>query len=123
MAIGAQISRRLKAIGWTQSQLARVADLPQSTVNSIVRNDPRMTPHLARIAKALGISPSDLTGEGDFADSGLPAFTPAEVAWVEIFRGLDERSRSSLLHVGQLMLAGLQAASDPALPEYKGNNE
>ncbi len=110
MAIGVQVERCLEAKGWTQSRLARITGLPQSTVNSIVRNDPRSTPHLQTLADGLSVSPSVLMSNAPIPVLDAPEstiLTAGESAWVEIYRALDERSRAALMHIAQTMVTGV----------------
>lgn len=56
----------------TQAELCKRAEVPQSTLNSILQRDSRSTPHLVRIAAALRTSPAWLTEETDDPDSQVP---------------------------------------------------
>lgn len=72
MSLGDRIRTRLKQIGMTQAELCKRAEVPQSTLNSIIQRDSRSTPHLVRIATALRTSPAYLTEETDDPDSPVP---------------------------------------------------
>jgi transcriptional regulator with XRE-family HTH domain len=72
MSLGDRIRTRLAQIGMTQAELCKRAEVPQSTLNSIIQRDSRSTPHLVRIATALRTSPAYLTEETDDPDSAVP---------------------------------------------------
>lgn len=65
MGLGARIEERLAALNITQSELARRARIPQTTVNSLIKAGRRSTPHLLKLARALQTTPAYLTGESD----------------------------------------------------------
>lgn len=69
MALGTRISERLTALRLSQSELARRCGIPQTTVNSIIREDRRSSPHLIKLAEALRTTPAYLSGETDDPDS------------------------------------------------------
>lgn len=71
MALGTRISDRLKALKMNQSQLARKCGIPQTTVNSIIKEDRRSSPHLMKLAAALRTTPAYLLGETDDPESEL----------------------------------------------------
>lgn len=56
----------------TQAELCKRAEVPQSTLNSLLQRGSRSTPHLVRIATALRTSPAWLTEETDDPDSQVP---------------------------------------------------
>lgn len=72
MGLGARIEERLTALNISQSELARRAQIPQTTVNSLVKAGRRSTPHLLKLARALQTSPGYLTGETDDPTSDAP---------------------------------------------------
>lgn len=72
MSLGDRIRTRLQQVGMTQAELCKRAEVPQSTLNSILQRDSRSSPHLVRIATALRTSPAWLTEETDDPDSQLP---------------------------------------------------
>ncbi len=90
MALGTRISERLKALKMNQSQLARRCGIPQTTVNSIIKEDRRSSPHLMKLAAALRTTPAYLLGETDDPDSQTPtaAFTFEEQELIELTRTL-----------------------------------
>lgn len=101
--LGARIEERRKAIGLSQSELARRARVPQTTMNGLIHGSQRSTPHLIRIAQALQTSPAFLTGETDDPDAGAPpppspepqvvmlgVILPPERALAQMFEGLLE---------------------------------
>lgn len=63
MALGARLAKRISALGMSQSELARRSGVPQTTVNSIIKEDRRSSPHLMRLAIALKTTPGYLLGE------------------------------------------------------------
>ena len=63
MDLGERIEERLSELGMKQAELARRADLPQSTINSMIRKNRRSSPHLLRIARELSTTPEYLLGE------------------------------------------------------------
>lgn len=103
MAIGKQIERRLEVLGWTQAELARVAKLPQSTVNSIVRKDPRMTPHLSKLAAALRVPADALTSDNATASPEAQALSPEQAEWLAAFEDVSDPDRATLLRVARAM--------------------
>lgn len=75
--LGARIRERLSSLGISQAELARRAKVPQTTLNGLVNSDARSTPHLTKIARALGTTPAYLTGEVDDPDLDAPPPPPA----------------------------------------------
>lgn len=64
MTIGERIEERRKALGIpSQSELARMADMRQSTLNGLIRKPYRWSPYLTAIARALQTSVEYLVGE------------------------------------------------------------
>lgn len=96
-------------------------------VNALVRGATRSTPQLHKIARELATTPAYLNGEVDDPDLDAPApriFTAAEEALVDIYRSLDERSQTALMHVAQTMLTGsLPAAVNGPRTSYRGEGE
>ena len=74
MELGRRIELRLQVLGISQAELARRADIPQTTVNSLIRSGRRSTPHLVKIARELQTTPAYLAGETD--DPALDAPAP-----------------------------------------------
>ncbi|MEG8051462.1 helix-turn-helix transcriptional regulator [Sphingomonas aurantiaca] len=73
MTIGERIEERRKAIGIkSQSELARIADMRQSTLNGLIRNPYRWSPYLTKIARALQTTVEYLTGETNDPDMNAP---------------------------------------------------
>lgn len=81
MTLGKRIIERIQAMGLTQTELARRADVSQPTIAHLIAGRTYGSPHLHRIARALETTPAYLTGETDDASLGaLPAPTPDTVA-------------------------------------------
>ena len=99
MELGARITERLEVLRISQAELARRAEIPQSTVNSLIRKNRRSSPHILRIARELRTTAAYLTGEtddpeGDFSDEPL---TSEERELLDLFRGLEEKERSAFI--------------------------
>lgn len=62
MALADRIEDRLEALNISQSELARRAKLPQSTVNGMIRKGRRSSPHIGVIARALETTAEYLAG-------------------------------------------------------------
>ena len=99
MGLSERIEERLKALGISQAELARRADIPQSTVNTMIRRGSRSSPHLVKIAQVLGTTPAYLTGEVDDPKAEFPDFalSAPERADVEMTRLLPDEDRK-LVH-------------------------
>lgn len=81
--------------GWTQSELARQADLPRDSVSTYVRGKSLPTPvSLEKLAAALGVEPAELMPNHveSAIDSDMPALemkvSPNQpgVAWLRVNR-------------------------------------
>ncbi|MDX5984675.1 helix-turn-helix domain-containing protein [Sphingomonas echinoides] len=72
MTLGARIEERIKVLRLSQSELARRAKVPQTTINSLIRGSRRTTPHLLRLARELSTTPAYLTGETDDPEADAP---------------------------------------------------
>lgn len=58
---GKRVYRFMMAKGWTQSELARQADLPRDSISSYVRGVSMPSPQsLVKLASALGVTDADL---------------------------------------------------------------
>lgn len=144
MTIGERIEQRRKALGIaSQSELARRADMRQSTLNGLIRNPYRWSPYLVHIARALHTTVEYLTGDTDNPDEGaapaqaspsihhvmLPVALPSENALARMFEGLlrtmdlsapvDEVAHelATLLPIGLSQLRGLLPTTTSA-PTY-----
>ncbi|QDU05418.1 anaerobic benzoate catabolism transcriptional regulator [Gimesia chilikensis] len=59
--VGLRIKKYRKLLGWTQAELAKVANIPQSHVCRLEKGKHAATDvTIERVAKALGVSPGDL---------------------------------------------------------------
>ena len=131
MSLGQRISERLRVLKLSQAELGRRAGVPQTTVNSLIKGKSRTTPHLVRIARALGTTPAYLTGESDdpSIDAAELAFSNDDLDWIELIHSLSPRDRNAV-RVLALTLAGrvpLLMVDDDPLPvlqsqrlEYRG---
>jgi transcriptional regulator with XRE-family HTH domain len=78
MTIGERIEERRKALGIaSQSELARRAEMRQSTLNGLIRKPYRWSPYLVQIAKALDTTVEYLTGDTNDPATDAPAPLPA----------------------------------------------
>lgn len=76
MSVGQRIDERLKAIGISQSELARRVGVRQSTINGLIRGESRGSKHLHLIARTLRTSPGFLLGETDDPAPDAPIIEP-----------------------------------------------
>jgi transcriptional regulator with XRE-family HTH domain len=105
MTIGERIEERRKALRIpSQSELARRAEMGQSTLNGLIRNSYRWSPHLPRLARELQTTVEYLVGDTDDPDEGappppaaptsqflmMPVAIPSENALARMFEGLLE---------------------------------
>jgi len=102
MTLGQRIEARAKALGISQSELARRVNVGSTTINGLVRGDARWTPHLFKIARALETSAEYLVGETEDADANaaapisavqyvmMPVAWPSEAALEQMFAGFLE---------------------------------
>jgi transcriptional regulator with XRE-family HTH domain len=106
MQIGVRIEERLKALGLSQAELARRTNIPQTTINGLVRGSSRSSPHLVKIARELQTTPAYLTGEVDDPAAEFPEFplTSPERQWVELLRGMDSETRSAMLRISKCLI-------------------
>jgi transcriptional regulator with XRE-family HTH domain len=103
MSLGERIEERLKALGLSQAELARRADVPQTTMNSLIRGNARTTPHLIRIARELQTTPAFLMGETDDprAEFPAPVFTAEELEWIYLLRRMKPMDRRTAIEVAR----------------------
>ncbi len=97
MDLGARIEERIAHLGLTKAALAKRADVPPTTLSSIISRGSRSSPHLIKLARALETTPAYLTGEVDDPHVELPSFhvTAEERDWLNFTRKLsfDDRHR------------------------------
>jgi transcriptional regulator with XRE-family HTH domain len=100
-----RIKERLKYLEISQSELARRARVPQTTLNGLVNGGARTTPHLIRIAQALETTPAYLVGETDDpANEGADvSLSDEEACLVTLFRELPSAQQKVLLDVARSM--------------------
>lgn len=81
MTIGERIDERLKALGLSQSELARRVGVSQATIAGLITGRSSGSKHLHAIARELRTTPQYLTGETDDPSEGaIPLPTPAMMA-------------------------------------------
>ena len=75
MSIGRRVKQARKSAGLTQSDLAKVVGIKQSTISELERGDSRSTSYIALIARACGVSAEHLEGitENDLVPQGYSA--------------------------------------------------
>ena len=76
MRLGERIAERRRAMGFSQSRLAREAGVSQPTIGKLETGMTSGSSQLHRIAKALRTTPAYLTGEIDDPDEGAPPAQP-----------------------------------------------
>lgn len=106
MMIGERIEARRKDLGLSQAAVARGSGTPQQTLNSIIKKNPRSSPHLVRLAAFLQTTPAYLTGETDdpLADApDAPIMTVQELELIDCFRVMTPRDRAAFLQIGCTM--------------------
>lgn len=113
MSLGARIEERLNALGMSQAELARRANVPQTTMNGLIRGNSRTSPHLIQIALELQTTPAYLTGATDDPLAEFPDFTLTadERGWVEALRATSLEGRKALLSLSKLLVANERDAS------------
>ncbi len=106
MSLGERIEERLKVLRLSQAELARRADVPQTTMNGLVRGSSRTTPHLIRIARELETTPAFLMGETDDprAEFPAPVLTREELEWVNLLRRMKPIDRKTAILSAKLRL-------------------
>ena len=105
MSVGDRVRYSLEVRGTTQTALAEAIGIGQAAISNIVNDKSRKpsAPTLVAMASALMINPSwILNGLGD-PYGWAPITEPAQVELLNLFRALDQRTRSGLLN-------GLRAA-------------
>lgn len=122
-----RLDERIHASKMGYTAVARELGVQQPTISRLVKGEQRSTARIDRLAKIIKTTPAYLTGEIDDphmdATEG-PALTAGEAAWVEVYRALDERGRSALMHVAQTMLTGtLPSAVNVQRTSYRGEGE
>jgi transcriptional regulator with XRE-family HTH domain len=72
MRVGERIAERRRAIGWSQSRLAREAGISQPTIGKLEAGISSGSSHLHRIARVLKTTPAYLSWETDDPEEGAP---------------------------------------------------
>ncbi len=112
MALSIRIEERLQVLNISQAELGRRAGVAQSTINSIIRNDRRSTPHLIAIAQALETTPAYLTGDSGDPTAEFPSvwLSADERRDLELTRLLPKKDRR-LIHQ---MIERLAECAEPS---------
>lgn len=106
MSLGERIEERMKALRLSQAELARRANVPQTTMNGLIRGKSRTTPHLIRIAQVLETTPAFLMGETDDPRAEFPAsvLTREEQEWVNLLRRMKPIDRKTAIMSAKMRL-------------------
>lgn len=106
MSLGERIEERMQALGLSQAELARRANVPQTTMNGLIRGSSRTTPHLIRIARVLETTPAFLMGETDDprAEFPAPVLTREELEWVNLLRRMKPIDRKTAILSAKIRL-------------------
>lgn len=115
MTLGERIEELLLERGVSQSELARRAKVPQTTLNSLIRRPRRTSPHLLKIARELGTTPAYLVGETDDpdADGPVPPEYDAETRQlIDEIAVLSPTGRRALLEIVRQMNGSGQSVHD-----------
>lgn len=114
MNLGQRIEARLEQLEISQAELARRAKVPQTTLNSLIRAPSRRSsPHLLKIARALGTTPAYLVGDVDdptLDAPAAPALSHDQVELLSFFDRLEREDQLALLQIARSM------AGDPEPP-------
>ena len=97
MSFNQKILDRMQEKHLTKAQLAKAADIPYTTLDSMLKrdSDQKRMEGMLRIAALLGTSIEELVlSDTDFAKSD--AFTGEERELMEAFRSLDERGKNTV---------------------------
>lgn len=121
MALGTRISERLKALKMNQSQLARKCGIPQTTVNSIIKEDRRSSPHLMKLAAALRTTPAYLLGETDDPDSEIAeaALSFEERELIDVTRQLGRDDFTVLTYIARRLVGGGAQSLPPSITDRR----
>lgn len=86
----------------SQSELARRAKVPQTTINSLIRGSRRTTPHLLRLARELNTTPAYLTGETDDPEADAPTSPTLDAETREILADIADMEAADRRAVAQI---------------------
>lgn len=105
MELGRRIELRLQVLGISQAELARRADIPQTTVNSLIRSGRRSTPHLVKIARELQTTPAYLAGETDdpALDAPAPTLSSEDQAVLGLYHSLESSGQKAVIEIMRTM--------------------
>lgn len=89
-----KIKDEMRKRKWTQAELARVADIPHTTLNSLFRKNNQPTiPTLESICKAFGITISDFFNDGETPTT----LNPEQLAMFEKWSKLTPAQKAALM--------------------------
>ena len=94
------------ARGWTEYDLAKQTDIPQSTISTWYRkNQMPSISSLERLCRGLGIPLSQFFAEGD----DPVVLTPPQKELLDLWAALTPDQQQRILHVIEIMLPGNKA--------------
>ena len=113
MSIGTRIEERRKALGIGRAELARRADMPLTSLVSLINRGSRKSAHLVKIAQALETTPGFLSGESEnpqseFSDTTL---TSEERNWLDWLRAAAPADRKALAQLAKTIANGASSPS------------
>jgi transcriptional regulator with XRE-family HTH domain len=114
MTIGERIEERRKALGIvSQSELARRAEIRQSTLSGLIRKPYRWSPYLVQIARALETTVEYLTGDTEDPDGNAPPPAPAPmIQHVMMPVALPSENALADMFEGLLLAIGVQTKTE-----------
>ena len=98
MSFNQKILDRMQEKHLTKAQLAKAADIPYTTLDSMLKrdSDQKRMEGMLRIAQILGTSIEELVlSDADFEQSD--ALSTAEREFIDTYRTLDARAKATLL--------------------------
>ncbi len=110
----------------SQSRLARLVGIDQSTIASLEAGKSRSSAHLHKIARELRTTPAYLTGETDDPESGapaLPALSRDDVELLEKFALLSDRARAALMTMIDELTPDRPASVHGKRHTYRANSQ
>lgn len=117
--IGERINSLLEARGFkSQAALARAAKVAQSTLNGLINNDYRWSPHLPALARELRTTVEYLTGVIDDPDQNAPRPEPVVAPVQHVTMSVAMPSERALSRMFESFLEIIEAFPDqPDLEE------
>lgn len=96
--VGDNIKKRRKALKLSQKQLAKLADVSQAGISDIENGGKTRTPYtdtILKIARALGCTVADLTGETEISEGDGLSWTERKI--ISDFRALNSIGKEKVL--------------------------